>query len=71
VEVIVVPGGRYTVFTAVGPQPQASIETWRKIMAWRFGPDLVRTGAASFEVHDDRVRSATPEVDIYIPAVAA
>jgi predicted transcriptional regulator YdeE len=71
VDVIVVPAGRYTVFTAVGPQPQASIDAWREILAWRSGPDLVRSGVASFEVHDDRVRGATPEVDIYIPAVAA
>ena len=71
VDVIVVPAGRYTVFTAIGPQPQASIETWAEILAWRSGPDLVRSGAASFEVHDDRVRGETPEVDIYIPAVAA
>lgn len=71
VEVMVVPAGRYTVFTAAGPQPQASMEAWREIMTWRSGPDLVRTGVASFEVHDDRARSETPEVDIYIPATAA
>lgn len=71
VDVMVVPAGRYTVFTAVGPQPQASIEAWKEIMAWRFGPDLVRSGVASFEVHDERVRAPTPEVDIYIPATAA
>lgn len=71
VDVMVVPAGRYTVFTAVGPQPQASIDAWNDITAWRSGADLVRSGAASFEVHDDRVRSATPQVEIYIPATAA
>lgn len=71
VEVMLVPAGRYTVFTAAGPQPQASVEAWRDIMTWRAGPDLVRTGVASFEMHDDRARGETPEVDIYIPATAA
>ena len=56
VEVVEVPPGRYTVFTAVGPQPHASIEA-------------MRTGSVSFEVHDARARAATPAVDIYIPAV--
>jgi predicted transcriptional regulator YdeE len=70
VEIMVVPAGRYTVFTAVGPQPQASIHAWAQIIAWRTGPDLVRSGAASFEVHDERVRADTPEVDIYVPLTA-
>jgi len=71
VEIFVVPAGRYTVFTAIGPQPQASIEAWKAIQAWRSGPGLIRSGVASFEVHDDRVRAPAPQVEIYIPAVAA
>ena len=68
VDVLAVAAARYTVFTVVGPQPQASIDAWAGITAWRGAPDLVRTGAVSFEIHDDRVRGAVPEVDIYIPA---
>ena len=71
VETFAVPAGRYTVFTAVGPQPRASIDAWEVIKAWRGRPDLVRTGPVSFEIHDDRARAAVPEVDIYIPAVIA
>jgi AraC family transcriptional regulator len=71
VDVLQVPAGQYTVFTATGPQPQASIEAWKEIMAWRPGPGLVRAGRVSFEVHDDRARAPVPQVDIYIPAVAA
>ena len=69
VEVVRVPAGRYTVFTAVGAQPQASIDAWKEITAWRGAPDVVRTGEVSFEVHDARAGGATPEVDIWIPAV--
>jgi AraC family transcriptional regulator len=69
VEVMDVPPGRYTVFTAVGPQPQASIEAWKAIALWRSEPGVTRTGTVSFEVHDARARAATPAVDIYIPAV--
>jgi predicted transcriptional regulator YdeE len=69
VEVVHVPAGRYTVFTAAGPQPQASIDAWKEITAWRGRPNLVRTATVSFEVHDARARGAAPEVDIYIPAV--
>ena len=69
IEVFHVPPARYTVFTAVGLQPQASIEAWRVIAAWRTEPDVRPTGAVSFEVHDARIRAARPEVDIYVPAV--
>ena len=69
VEVVEVPPGRYTVFTAVGPQPHASIEAWKVIALWRSEPGVTRTGGISFEVHDARARAATPAVDIYIPAV--
>ena len=69
VDLIDVPPGRYTVFTAEGPQPQASIDAWKEITAWRGRPDLVRTGTVSFEVHDVRARGEAPEVDIYIPAI--
>jgi len=69
VEVMDVPPARYTVFTAVGRQPHASIEAWKAIAAWRAQPGVVSTGAVSFEVHDARIRAATPEVDIYVPAV--
>lgn len=69
VEVFHVPPSRYTIFTAVGPQPQASIEAWKAIALWRSEPGVTRTGTVSFEVHDARARSATPAVDIYIPAV--
>jgi predicted transcriptional regulator YdeE len=71
VEVVHVPPARYTVFTAVGRQPQASIEAWKRIALWRTEPDVVTTGAVSFEVHDSRIRRETPEVDIYVPAVRA
>lgn len=71
VDVLRVPAARYTVFTAVGPQPQASIDAWKEITSWRGRPELRRTGAVSFEIHDARVRGPTPEVDIYIPAVVA
>jgi predicted transcriptional regulator YdeE len=69
VEVVHVPPCRYTVFTAVGPQPLASIEAWKVIALWRTEPGVTRTGSLSFEVHDARARAATPAVDIYIPAV--
>lgn len=68
VEVVTVPAARYTVFTATGPQPQASIDAWTEITAWRGRPDVVRTGTVSFEVHDARARAAVPQVEIYIPA---
>lgn len=71
VERVHVPAGRYTVFTAVGPQPQASIDAWEVIKGWRARPDVIRTGSVSFELHDARVRGPVPEVDIYIPAVVA
>jgi predicted transcriptional regulator YdeE len=71
VEVVRIPAARYTLFTAVGPQPQASIDAWKEITAWRGRPDLVRTGPVSFEIHDARARGALPEVDIYIPAIPA
>ncbi len=69
VEVVHVPAGRYTVFTARGPQPQASIAAWEEINRWRGRPDVVRTGTVSFEIHDARARGPVPAVDIYIPAV--
>jgi predicted transcriptional regulator YdeE len=71
VDVLRVPAARYTVLTAVGPQPEASIDAWKEITAWRVGAGVRPTGAVSFEIHDARVRGLTPEVDIYIPAVAA
>lgn len=71
VEVMDVPPARYTVFTAVGRQPHASIEAWKAIAAWRAQPGVVSTGAISFEVHDTRIRAAVPEVDIYVPAISA
>lgn len=69
VEVFEVPPARYTVFTALGRQPQASIEAWKAIAMWRSEPGVVTTGNVSFEVHDGRLRRPTPEVDIYVPAV--
>lgn len=69
VEVMDVPPARYTIFTAVGRQPHASIEAWKAIAAWRAQPGVVSTGIVSFEVHDARIRAATPEVDIYVPAL--
>ncbi len=69
VEVVEVSAGRYTVFTAVGPQPQASIDAWEEINGWRGRPDVVRTARVSFSIHDARSRAQVPEVDIYIPAV--
>lgn len=69
VEVLDVAPARYTVFTAVGRPPHASIEAWKAIAAWRAQPGVVATGLVSFEVHDARIRAATPEVDIYVPAV--
>lgn len=70
VEVVHVPPARYTVFTAVGRQPQASIEAWKTIALWRTQSDVIATGGVSFEVHDARLRAARPEVDIYVPAVS-
>ena len=69
VEVFHVPAGRYTVFTAVGAQPQASITAWEEINAWRRQADVQATGTVSFTVHDARARAPVPEVDIYIPAI--
>lgn len=71
VEVVQAPPARYTVFTAVGRQPQASIEAWKVIALWRTEPGVIPTGQVSFEVHDARIRRQTPEVDIYVPAVRA
>lgn len=71
VEVFHVPPARYTVFTAIGPQPLASIEAWKVIALWRAEAGVKRTGAVSFEVHDARIRATPPQVDIYVPAVRA
>jgi len=71
VEVMNVEPARYTVFTAIGRQPYASIEAWKCIAAWRAQPGVSATGAVSFEVHDGRIRASNPEVDIYVPAVRA
>jgi predicted transcriptional regulator YdeE len=67
--VLAVPATKYSVFTAVGPQPSASIDAWQEIMALRGRPDFRATGPVSFEIHDARSRLPIPEVDIYIPGV--
>ena len=69
IDVLHVPAAAYTVFEAVGPQPDASIEAWKRIEAWRHGPAVRRTGGPSFEVHDPRRSQPVPVAEIYIPAV--
>lgn len=71
-DVITIPATEYTVFTAVGELPDASIEMWEHIAKWRRKMALRKTGIASFEVHDSRSRQGpNSQIDIYIPSVAA
>jgi predicted transcriptional regulator YdeE len=64
---VVIPAGRYMIFTARGKMPEALISTWQEI--WNFFSSqskFSRAYTADYEVHD-RTKSADPSVvEIYI-----
>ena len=59
---ITIPSGKYLVFTAMGPMPQALIETWAYIWDY-FSKDsgYIRTYSTDFERYESSER-----VEIYI-----
>ena len=62
-----IPASTYAVFSAVGPHPQALIETWGEI--WK--TDLKRTYTGDFEYYDDNFAYDKPtEVKVFIAIVA-
>lgn len=59
-----IPAGAYATYTAIGEQPQATLETWGKI--WQ-DSSLKRTYTGDYELYTDRFFSKEgPEVDVFI-----
>ncbi len=54
-----VPAGRYLMFTALGPKPQAPAQAWREIRAYFAQPGAPpRAYTYDFEVHEDPGRTS-------------